>query len=106
MLFLEKRVGVSLFEHGYRLGSMMEFSGFDDSIPESRIQQLRSSAQDFLVEPHADPVLDTWYGWHPMTWDSLPILGPVPNLETDFWPRATTCSVSPPPAAAADCWRN
>jgi len=84
MLFPEKRVGVSPFEKGYRLGSMMEFSGFDASIPDRRIQQLRSSAEDFLVEPHADPVLNTWYGWRPMTWDSLPIIGQVPNLKNSY----------------------
>jgi D-amino-acid dehydrogenase len=84
MLFPEKRVGVSPFKHGYRLGSMMEFSGFDASIPEQRIRQLRSSAEDFLVEPYADPVLDTWYGWRPMTWDSLPIIGQVPDLKNAF----------------------
>ena len=84
MLFPEKRVGVSPFEQGYRLGSMMEFAGFDTSIPEARIRQLRASAEDFLVEPHADPVLETWYGWRPMTWDSLPILGQVPNLKNAY----------------------
>jgi D-amino-acid dehydrogenase len=84
MLFPEKRVGVSPFEQGYRLGSMMEFSGFDTSIPEQRIRQLRSSAEDFLVEPHTEEVLDTWYGWRPMTWDSLPIIGQVPNLKNSY----------------------
>lgn len=81
MLFPEKRVGVSPFKEGYRLGSMMEFSGFDTSIPPARIQQLRSAAEDYLVEPHTDKVLNLWYGWRPMTWDSLPIIGPVPQLK-------------------------
>ena len=84
MLFPEKRVGVSTFEQGYRLGSMMEFAGFDSSIPEHRIRQLRVSAEDYLIEPHADPVLNTWYGWRPMTWDSLPIIGQVPNLNNGY----------------------
>lgn len=84
MLFPEKRVGVSPFAQGYRLGSMMEFSGFDNSIPAQRIQQLRTAAEDFLVEPHSESVLETWYGWRPMTWDSLPIIGQVPNLQNGF----------------------
>lgn len=84
MLFPEKRVGVSPFENGYRLGSMMEFSGFDTSIPQQRIQQLRASAEDFLVEPHTEDVLDVWYGWRPMTWDSLPIIGQVPHLQNSY----------------------
>lgn len=84
MLFPEKKVAVSPFEQGYRLGSMMEFTGFDSSIPSHRIQQLRDSAVPYLVEPYTDEVLDTWYGWRPMTWDSLPIVGSVPALENAY----------------------
>lgn len=84
MLFPEKKVGVSPFKEGYRLGSMMEFSGFDSTIPAHRIEQLRQSAEDFLVEPYTDPILEIWYGWRPMTWDSLPIIGQVPRMENGF----------------------
>lgn len=84
MLFPEKKVGVSPFENGYRLGSMMEFTGFDESIPADRIEQLRRSAEPFLVQPHTEPILETWYGWRPMTWDSLPIIGQAPKLENAF----------------------
>ena len=77
MLFPEHKVGVSPFEQGYRLGSMMEFAGYDDSIPQQRIDQLRSSAEPYLINPHTDTELDRWYGWRPMTWDSLPIIGPI-----------------------------
>lgn len=84
MLFPEQKVGVSPFEHGYRLGSMMEFAGFDASIPQYRIRQLRKSAELYLAEPYADPVVETWYGWRPMTWDSLPIVGQVPRLENGY----------------------
>jgi len=80
MLFPEHRVGVSPFENGCRLGSMMEFAGFDDSIPPHRIQQLRDSAEPYLVTPFTDGEQQTWYGWRPMTWDSLPIIGRVPGL--------------------------
>ena len=84
MLLPEEKVGVSPFREGYRLGSMMEFVGFDNSIPASRIEQLRRSAEHYLVEPHTESILDTWYGWRPMTWDSLPIIGRVPNLENSY----------------------
>lgn len=84
MLFPEHRVGVSPFDKGYRLGSMMEFAGFDTSIPESRIQQLRDSAKPYLITPCGDGPVQTWYGWRPMTWDSLPIIGPVPRLQNAF----------------------
>jgi D-amino-acid dehydrogenase len=85
ILFPEHKVGVTPFEEGYRLGSMMEFAGFDESIPASRIQQLRDSAEPYLLEPYSsDPEQEVWYGWRPMTWDSLPIIGATPNLKNAF----------------------
>jgi len=84
MLFPEHRVGVSPFQQGYRLGSMMEFVGFDTSIPEHRIQQLRDSAEPYLVEPYTAGSQQSWFGWRPMTWDSLPIIGRVPRLSNAY----------------------
>ena len=80
MLMPEKHIGISPFDSGYRIASMMEFSGFDDSIPRSRIEQLRDSARPYLKTPVGPVEEDTWYGWRPMTWDSLPIIGRVPKL--------------------------
>jgi len=85
ILFPEHKVGVSPFEQGIRLGSMMEFVGFDASIPPARIQQLRDSAKPYLGEqPVPDADSEIWYGWRPMTWDSLPIVGQVPNLDNGY----------------------
>jgi D-amino-acid dehydrogenase len=84
MLFPEHKVGVSPFEHGYRLGSMMEFTGYDSSIPEKRIAQLRHSAEPYLVAPHTESEHSRWFGWRPMTWDSLPIIGRVPSVSNAF----------------------
>ncbi len=81
MLLPERRVGVTPFEDGFRLGSMMEFTGFDSSIPPHRIRQLQESARPYLRQPTGGAVLESWYGWRPMTWDSLPIIGPVPKLD-------------------------
>jgi D-amino-acid dehydrogenase len=80
MLFPEHKVGMTPFGDRYRLGSMMEFVGYDSTVPPQRIAQLRESATPYLVAPFTDEVIDTWYGWRPMTWDSLPIIGAVPNL--------------------------
>lgn len=80
MLFPEHKVGVSPFDDGYRLGSMMEFVGYDTSIPQRRIEQLRKSAEPYLITPHSDGDCQRWYGWRPMTWDSLPIIGPTAKL--------------------------
>ncbi|MFK8053903.1 MAG: NAD(P)/FAD-dependent oxidoreductase [Woeseiaceae bacterium] len=80
MLFLEHGIGVTPFDEGYRLGSMMEFVGFDTSIPEYRIDQLQAAARPYLRTPVGDQQHETWFGWRPMTWDSLPIIGRVPGL--------------------------
>lgn len=84
MLLPEHKVGVSPFENGFRLGSMMEFSGFDTTIPAHRIQQLRDSAEPYLVGSVDGVAEETWYGWRPMTWDSLPIIGQLPKLANAF----------------------
>lgn len=84
MLFPECRIGVSPFKNGLRLGSMMEFAGYDTSIPPQRIQQLRDSARDYLVASVDGPAEETWFGWRPMTWDSLPIIGRVPALKNAY----------------------
>lgn len=81
ILFPEHKVGVTPFDSGYRLGSMMEFAGYDASVSDRRINQLRQSARSYLIEPFTDETYETWYGWRPMTWDSLPVIGRVPRLE-------------------------
>ena len=81
MLMPEKHIGVTPFEEGYRIASMMEFAGFDSSIPDFRIEQLRDSATPYLREPVGPEIIHTWYGWRPMTWDSLPIIGRVPGFD-------------------------
>jgi D-amino-acid dehydrogenase len=84
MLFPERKVGVSPFDNGLRLGSMMEFAGYDESIPAYRIQQLRDAARDYLHTSVDGPAQETWYGWRPMTWDSLPIIGPIPGIPNAY----------------------
>lgn len=81
MLMPEKHIGVTPFEKGYRIASMMEFVGFDDSIPPFRIRQLQESAKPFLRDPVGPVVEQKWYGWRPMTWDSLPIVGRLPTVK-------------------------
>ena len=50
-------------------------------IPPQRIEQLRASAQPYLKTPLGSQVQVTWYGWRPMTWDSLPIIGRIPGMQ-------------------------
>lgn len=80
LIFEEHRVAVTPMESGYRLGSMMEFVGYDESIPPARIDYLRQAAAHYLFEPIGRSVEETWFGWRPMTYDSRPIIGPSPAL--------------------------
>lgn len=80
MLFSEHMVGVTPFDKTLRLGSMVEFSGFDSQIPTTRINQLYQSASPYLKSKLITKNEKPWFGWRPMTWDSLPIIGHVPGM--------------------------
>ena len=84
MLFPEKKIGVSPFANGFRIGSMMEFVGFDETIPEYRVQQLKDSVRPFFNFELNEAEQERWYGYRPMTYDTLPIIGPAPGIENGF----------------------
>lgn len=84
LIFPEHRVAVTPMENGYRLGSIMEFAGYDESIKPKRLKLLREGAESYLKEPYCDPVEEEWYGWRPMTYDSLPIIDRSPIMD-NLW---------------------
>ncbi len=77
----ERAVCVTGWGSGYRLGSTMEFAGYDDSLNRKRLDALKRGAAEYLREPEGPQILEEWYGWRPMTYDDLPVLGPVTNLQ-------------------------
>jgi D-amino-acid dehydrogenase len=81
LIFEEHRVAVTPMQSGYRIGSTMEFAGYDSSLNRKRLEMLRTSAALYLHEPTCEPVEEEWYGWRPMTTDSKPIIGFSPKLE-------------------------
>ncbi len=80
LLFPETHVGVTPMKSTYRLGSTMEFAGYDMSLPQQRLDLLRRGAKPFLDDPGGEPIIERWYGWRPMTYDGLPIIDRVPAL--------------------------
>lgn len=84
MLFSEHHVGVTPFEDTLRLGSMIEFAGFNTHIPPSRINQLYQSVTPYLRSRISRDNEQPWFGWRPMTWDSLPIIGRVPRVSNAY----------------------
>ncbi len=76
----ERSVCVTAWGSGYRLGSTMEFSGYDSTLNRTRLAALPRAAAEYLREPVGPTVTEEWYGWRPMTADDLPILGRVAPL--------------------------
>ncbi len=81
LLLEEHRVAVTPMQSGYRLGSMMEFVGYDTSLNARRLQILKDGAAVYLKEPYTEPVEEAWFGWRPMTYDGIPIIGRAPAYE-------------------------
>jgi D-amino-acid dehydrogenase len=71
----ERSVCVTAWADGYRLGSTMEFAGYDESLNRVRLDALVRGAAEYLHEPVGPRRVEEWYGWRPMTWDDLPIIG-------------------------------
>lgn len=81
LLFEQHRVAVTPMHSGYRLGSTMEFAGYDATLNPRRLALLKAGAEHYLREPYGEPVVEEWFGWRPMTWDSRPIIDRSPALD-------------------------
>lgn len=79
LVLRERSVCVTAWASGYRLGSTMEFSGFDDSLNARRLAALERGAAEYLREPVGPRVRERWYGWRPMSVDDVPLIGAVPG---------------------------
>lgn len=77
LVLAERSVCVTTWPGGFRLGSTMEFSGYDTRLNTVRLEALKRAAAEYLREPAGPQVLEHWYGWRPMTWDDLPLVGAV-----------------------------
>ncbi|MGE3298630.1 MAG: NAD(P)/FAD-dependent oxidoreductase [Porticoccaceae bacterium] len=75
LVLREPSVCVTSWGSGYRLGSTMEFAGFDASLNRVRLDALVRGARRFLIEPEGPARIEEWGGWRPMSVDELPIIG-------------------------------
>ena len=78
LILEEHRVAVTPFRSGYRLGSTMEFAGYDAAMNRARLGILTDAAKLYLRDPLAEPVQEEWWGWRPMTPDGLPVIDHAP----------------------------
>ncbi len=103
LIFEEYHVAVTPWPSGLRIGSTMEFAGYDRTINRRRIELFKRAAADYLVGhstpgatgsdtgatgaasaagANGEPIVEEWFGWRPMTCDDLPIIGPAPRART------------------------
>ncbi|MGH8028371.1 MAG: NAD(P)/FAD-dependent oxidoreductase, partial [Arenimonas sp.] len=80
----ERSVCVTAWADGFRLGSTMEFAGYDDSLNRRRLGAIEHAAARYLREPLGPGPREEWFGWRPMVWDDLPLLGRAPRL-ANLW---------------------
>lgn len=74
----EFHVAVTPWASGVRIGSTMEFVGYDTRINRRRIELFQRAVAEYLIEPPGGPIEEEWCGWRPMTYDDLPCIGPAP----------------------------
>jgi D-amino-acid dehydrogenase len=84
LVFEEHRVAATPMRSGYRLGSTMEFAGYDASLNRRRLDLLREGARPYLHEPFCNPIEEEWFGWRPMTYDGKPIIDRCPRWENVY----------------------
>jgi D-amino-acid dehydrogenase len=80
----ERSVCVTTWGSGFRLGSTMEFSGYDATLNRRRLDALERGAREYLRESVGPSKREEWFGWRPMTFDDLPIIGRVPG-QSHLW---------------------
>lgn len=79
MIFEEDRVAITPFANGLRLGSTMEFAGYDATMNPARLQLLRDGAAPYFREPLTGVEREHWWGWRPMTPSGLPVVAFSPT---------------------------
>lgn len=84
MILEEYHVAITPFQTGYRIGSTMEFAGYDDTLNRQRLGLLRRGASEYLHDPFGEPVEEEWFGWRPMSCDGKPIIDRIPQLTNGY----------------------
>ncbi len=80
LVLKERSVCVTAWDSGFRLGSTMEFSGYDSRLNPLRLRALVRGSREYLHTPEGPQHVEDWYGWRPMTIDDLPFIGRAPGI--------------------------
>ena len=84
MILEDHSVAVTPFHEAYRLGSTMEFSGYDGQINRKRLGLLEEGAKHYLRDVRGESIHEEWYGWRPMTSNGIPIIGKTPAYQNAY----------------------
>jgi D-amino-acid dehydrogenase len=79
LLLSERKVAITPWSGRLRIGGTMEFNGYDTTLNRLRLAALERAAGEYLAAPLPSRGREEWYGWRPMTYDDLPILGRAPG---------------------------
>lgn len=78
MIFEDSHVAVTPLGDQFRVGSTMQFIGYNRDINSSRLRMIRDKAQTYLTERLPTEPASTWAGWRPMAVDDLPCIDRCP----------------------------
>lgn len=81
MICEQDRVAITPMTSVFRIGSTMEFAGYNTKLSPKRLQLLRDGATKYLREPFGEEVIEEWYGWRPMTPDGKAIIDYTPKYK-------------------------
>ena len=77
----ERKVIATPMGDHLRLAGTLELAGHDSSINERRVEAIRRAMREYLPEMDDIEEVEVWYGWRPLTPDTLPIIGPSPRWQ-------------------------
>lgn len=77
---VERRVVATPMKTAFRVGSTMEFSGYDLELNPARIQALKDGLMEYVDMDITGVDFTPWAGWRPMTSNELPIITPSKRI--------------------------
>jgi len=74
VFMMEKKVVATPWQSGFRVGSTMEFTGYDLSLNTRRIKALKEATTAYMKIDINSVEWSSWAGWRPMTPNGVPII--------------------------------
>lgn len=70
----ERKVVATPWKTGFRLGSTLEFTGYDLTLNEQRLEALKRASEEFIDIDLSELEFSPWAGWRPMKSNGIPII--------------------------------